>query len=126
MITWKYNCPGCGESKYCGYKDTDLCFRCVLPHVCNCRLRFKTKEDLEDHKKNICANRDIKISEPILIPKKKKKSINAYNKYVNRETITCACKSTVQITYLAKHQQTKQHFHRLDWLASGRPVYWMK
>jgi hypothetical protein len=69
-ITWAYNCKGCGNPKYCKAPDSDLCYKCISPFMCNCRFRFKSKEELEEHKRNTCMNREIKVSKPIPIPEK--------------------------------------------------------
>ena len=121
-IIWAYNCPSCHNPKYCKAPDSDLCYKCLSPFICNCRFRFKNKELLEEHKKNTCANRDIKIkvSKPIPIPEKK----YIHSKYVDRSTIKCICGSTVQTNFLSRHRDTSIHYQKLNWLARGRVAYW--
>lgn len=126
-IVWKYDCPECHKSKYCGYPDSDLCHKCLHPHVCNCQMKFRTKEEFEIHAKDVCKNRKIERkvvkSKPIPIPKRPK-PISVYAKYVDRSTITCICKSTVQTTYLNKHRDSKQHYDRLELIKMGYKVWW--
>ena len=113
VIIKNYDCAECHVPVFIDNKKTNVCWKCLHPFECICRLRYATKEELKDHQPE-CANREYKANEkreykltshvPTVKPKQK---------HFIGKRVLCACGSKVSFYYLKSHMKRKIHLDRM-------------